>query len=163
MRIRLYLSIMLLSLLSIPMVSAQSNKATLSDLQWVIGTWKRESAKSITYEHWRQQSNRTLEGESYRIVKATGDTAFGESLMLVEMAGEVFYISKVPENKYPVAFKLASLEKGTAVFENPAHDFPQRIIYTQNADGSMTAAIEGPGESADKPKRIEFPFQRVSK
>jgi hypothetical protein len=32
---------------------------------------------------------------------------------------------------------------GEVVFENAGHDFPQRIIYRRNADGTMTARIEG--------------------
>jgi hypothetical protein len=29
------------------------------------------------------------------------------------------------------------------VFENPAHDFPQRVIYHLKDDGTMVASIEG--------------------
>jgi hypothetical protein len=29
------------------------------------------------------------------------------------------------------------------VFENPAHDFPKRIIYRKTADDALTASIDG--------------------
>ena len=34
--------------------------------------------------------------------------------------------------------------RGKAVFENPAHDFPQRILYWLDGAGALHARIEGP-------------------
>jgi hypothetical protein len=51
------------------------------------------------------------------------------------------------------------LNDSVAVFENLQHLFPQRIAYRRQIDGSLLAAIEG--EEKGKPKRIEFPMQRV--
>lgn len=110
---------------------------------------------------WRQLSERTFEGESFRVSKATGDTVFAESLLLVEMASEIFYIPKVVENKYPVPFKLISFEKTKVVFENLEHDFPQRIINVRNSDDSISA-YDG-GRKNGEERQIEFQFQRVKK
>jgi hypothetical protein len=41
------------------------------------------------------------------------------------------------------SFRLTSVEGGRAVFEAPEHDFPKRIIYAVNEDGSRTARIDG--------------------
>jgi hypothetical protein len=46
------------------------------------------------------------------------------------------------------------------VFENPQHDFPTKIVYGLQADGSLLAAIEGPGRDG-KPRRVEYPYKRV--
>jgi hypothetical protein len=40
------------------------------------------------------------------------------------------------------AFRLVRSAPGEAVFENPAHDFPQRIIYRRTGD-RLTGRIEG--------------------
>jgi hypothetical protein len=45
------------------------------------------------------------------------------------------------------------------VFENPQHDFPQRISYTLKGDGKLTAAIAG--SKNGKTRRVEFNYQRV--
>lgn len=131
----------------------------LKELSWLLGTWERESAKSVTYESWRRLSDRTFEGESHRIARATGDTVFTEYLLLVEMGGEIFYIPKVAENEYPVPFKLTSFGNDRVVFDNPGHDFPQRITYQRNADGSLTALTEGNVEGENR--QIVFQFSRV--
>lgn len=41
------------------------------------------------------------------------------------------------------AFRLTSLQDGVAVFEAPEHDYPKRIIYRANRDGTRTARIDG--------------------
>ena len=47
-----------------------------------------------------------------------------------------------PSDAPPTVFPLKSLEAQRAVFENPAHDFPQRVIYERRAD-TLSARIEG--------------------
>jgi hypothetical protein len=45
-------------------------------------------------------------------------------------------------------------------FANPAHDFPQRIVYARAGDGSLLARIEG--ERDGQLSSIEYPMQRVA-
>ena len=49
-----------------------------------------------------------------------------------------------------------------ALFENTAHDFPQRIIYRRDADGSLLARIEGGAERRGKEYRRRNPTDRLS-
>ena len=44
-----------------------------------------------------------------------------------------------------------------AVFENPAHDYPKRIIYARSGDDELVASIDD-GSGA---KRVGYPFRRV--
>jgi hypothetical protein len=39
-------------------------------------------------------------------------------------------------------FKLTRLARQEVVFENPAHDYPKRVIYRKNSDGSLVASID---------------------
>ncbi|MFN0085353.1 MAG: DUF6265 family protein [Blastocatellia bacterium] len=135
-------------------------KATLGDLSWLLGTWKHETANSTVYESWRKLSDRTFEGESWRVAKATQQRVFGEALLLADLGGEIFYLPKVAENPYPVAFKLTLGNAGEAVFENPKHDFPQKIHYKRNADGSVTALVEGAMNGQQR--RLEFHYAKTS-
>ncbi len=48
-------------------------------------------------------------------------------------------------------FRLTSLTEAEAIFEAPEHDFPKRIIYRVNADGSHTVRIDG-GKEDDSGK-----------
>lgn len=57
-----------------------------------------------------------------------------------------------------VAFKLVRNGPREAVFENPEHDFPQRIIYRLESDGALFARIEG--VVSGKEKGRNFPMKR---
>ena len=69
------------------------------------------------------------------------------------------YVAK-PSGQAEAAFSMKSIDDGVVVFENLAHDFPQRIIYRRNADASVTARIEGTvkGESRGR----DFPYTRCA-
>ena len=55
---------------------------------------------------------------------------------------------------------MKSIDDGVVVFENLAHDFPQRIIYRRNRRRRVTARIEGTvkGESRGR----DFPYSRCA-
>ena len=67
-----------------------------------------------------------------------------ESLRLVEMSGEVFYVAKVGHNDLPIAFKLTSGSDDRAVFENPQHDFPKRLEY-RLTEGRLVVTVSDGG------------------
>jgi len=133
----------------------------LDDLRWLEGTWKRETSRGAHYETWRVLSERTFEGEAYVVGASGGTKTVTESLLLVEMGGEVFYIPRPRENPYPVAFRLVETTEDAVTFENPAHDFPKKIIYAKGPDGSLIASIEGPVDGQEAPRRIDYHFTRV--
>ena len=43
----------------------------------------------------------------------------------------------------PPDFKLLESDARSMVFENKAHDFPQRVRYGLRADGALEASISG--------------------
>jgi CubicO group peptidase (beta-lactamase class C family) len=135
-------------------------KITVNDFSWLLGTWKHESATSTTYESWRKLSDKTLEGESWRVNKTTQQKVFGEALLLAEMGGEIFYLPKTSDNPMPVAFKLTQSNAQEVVFENPKHDFPQKIHYKLNADGTVTARVEG--QLGGQQRQIEFRYSKTT-
>jgi hypothetical protein len=46
------------------------------------------------------------------------------------------------------------------VFENAAHDFPQRVLYRREAADRLVARIEGLRNG--QPRGIDFPMQRMA-
>jgi hypothetical protein len=146
--------------LALALGGATAGTSALDDLRWLEGTWVRETGRGTQFETWRVLNAHTFEGESYFVDATGGGKTVTESLLLAEMGGEVFYISRPSENPYPVGFKLVEMKKDSATFENPTHDFPTKIHYVKNADGSLTASIEGPIEGQEQPRRIDFHFTR---
>lgn len=135
----------------------QETQAKLKDLDWLIGTWQRQTSRGTLYEEWQKVSGNTFEGSSYTL--QAGDTTFVEFLRLEQFGTEIFYVPKVPHNLYPVPFKLVKATKNSFTFANPEHDFPQRIIYRYLEAGKMQARIEG--KQGGKETGVDFNFVRL--
>ncbi len=131
---------------------------SIADLGWIAGDWQTPSGgRAQIEEHWTQPGGGTMMGVSRTI--AGGRTVEFEFIRLEERSGDIFYVAH-PKARCPgTDFKLTSLTPQAATFENPQHDFPKRIIYRKNADGSLTASIDG-GEGT---KAMAFPFQPMKK
>ena len=88
-----------------------------------------------------------------------GRTVEYEFLLLrVEANGDINYLAK-PSGQAEAAFKMVRASSTEVVFENPQHNFPQRITYTLKEGEKLTAAIEGTKNG--KTRRIEFNYQRA--
>lgn len=91
-------------------------------------------------------------------VKGSKTISF-EFLRIIENETGIYYISKPSENKEETAFKLIKFNNNEVVFENPEHDFPQRIIYKLEKGTSLFARIEG--KKNGKEMGINFPMNRT--
>lgn len=68
-------------------------------------------------------------------------------------------LSPSPFGHQGVPFAIQSISATKAVFENPQHDFPNRIIYELKPNGEMFARIEG--QKNGQFVFENFNFQRV--
>ncbi|MBL8754175.1 MAG: hypothetical protein JNK15_12815, partial [Planctomycetes bacterium] len=76
-----------------------------------------------------------------------------EFLRLVERDGGLVYIAQ-PNGRTPTEFVLTEIGATRAVFENPRHDFPQRIVYELSPEGGLSASIGY--AKGGKPQRFEW-------
>lgn len=134
-------------------------KPTLQDFAWLAGHWRIEQADRQVDEHWMAPAGGLMMGMA-RNVQGGKVREYEFTLLRQEPNGDIFYVAS-PSQQTQTSFKLTSLRDGEAVFENPQHDFPKKIVYARQADGSLLAAIEGPGRDG-KPRRVEYPFKRVT-
>jgi len=80
-----------------------------------------------------------------------------EYLRIEQRTDGIYYVAH-PKARCPATdFKLTRASATEAVFENPQHDFPKRIIYRKNGDDSLTASIDG-GEGT---KSMSFAFKKI--
>ncbi len=86
-----------------------------------------------------------------------GDRSFFEFLRIEQRDDGIFYVA-MPRGKPGTDFRLTHLEHGRAVFENPEHDFPQRIVYARDGD-VLSATIEGT-ENGEQ-RRSKWRWQRA--
>ncbi len=141
-----------------PSVFSQSSKPELVSLSWFGGCWEgRYSNGKVVSEQWMKPAGETMMGMS-RTVK-NGKTGEFEFVRIVRKEdGSIYYVAK-PSGQEEASFRLVSLEGTRAVFENPTHDFPQRIVYRLSGD-SLIARIEGTMKG--KVRGSDFPYRRVT-
>jgi len=135
---------------------AQDQKPTITALAWLAGCWDGSGGGREYVEQWMKPSGQTMLGMSRTV--ANGKTVAYEFVKIHEQNGDVFYTAK-PSGQAEASFKLIKYANQEAVFENPQHDFPQRVIYKLEKDGALAAAIEG--MSKGKLKKIDFPMRRA--
>lgn len=63
-----------------------------------------------------------------------------EYLRIIERNGGLVYVAQ-PGGNPPTEFVLTELNNQRAVFLNPHHDYPQRIVYELSEKGTLTASI----------------------
>jgi hypothetical protein len=148
-------SLALTLLLSTGLASANP----LARMAWLQGCWGATGgAEAGSIEQWSGPAGGTMIGAS-RTIKGNKTVAY-EFLQIREVEPNVLAYIPQPQGRAPTVFKMSQQTDTETVFENPEHDFPQRIIYRRNADGTLHARIEG--MSKGKMKGIDFPMKRVS-
>lgn len=128
---------------------------TVQDLAWLSGCWASAGGEAGSGEMWTAPAGGTLLGVS-RTVKG-GRTVAHEYMQIRETGpGQIAFIA-LPSGQKEASFPLVRLSGQEAVFENPRHDFPQRVIYRRDGD-SLTGRIEG--SEGGETKAFDFPMKR---
>lgn len=128
-------------------------KAAIADIAWLSGSWVGSRSSGATFEErWSPPKGGSMLAIS-RTVNASGKMSAFEFLRIVEREGGLVYVAQ-PGGAPPTEFVLTELSKTRAVFDNPRHDYPKRIIYELSADGSLTAIIGY--MKGGTPRRFEF-------
>lgn len=151
-------SLLALSLLLITSTGTAASAADIAQLAWLGGCWKSETGEPGSGEHWLPLAGGTLLGVS-RTVKQGKTVAFEFMQIRADENGQLAFIT-LPSGQQTTVFPLLHLSGTEAVFENPQHDFPQRVVYRRVGETRLLARIEGKREG---PLRvIEFPMTRES-
>ncbi len=133
-------------------------KAAIADVAWIAGAWvgTRSSGSSIE-ERWSPPLGGAMLAVS-RTVNKSGKMVAFEYLRIVEREGGLVYAAQpggAPKTEF-VLTESGPTEAGgkRAVFDNPRHDYPKRIVYELSVDGKLSATtgyITG-----GTPRRFEY-------
>jgi hypothetical protein len=130
----------------------------INQLAWLAGQWRLEKAGRVIDEQWMAPAAGVMLGMSRTV--ARGKVIEHEFIQIREGPGGALFFIALPSGQKEAAFQIVSLSAQEAVFENPEHDFPRKITYARQADGSLLAVIEGPGKDGQT-RRVEFAYKRV--
>lgn len=144
----------LLTLTIVPLIAIP---ASIADLAWLSGCWAATNQEAGSGEQWMPPAGGTMLGVGRTV--SDGKTVAFEFIRIVETDdGGLVYIAS-PSGQDTTGFSLVSVDDNEVIFENPDHDFPQRVIYRLVSDQDLIGRIEG--RIHDVERTIDFPMKRT--
>jgi len=116
----------------------------LEKANWLLGNWEYKDTTGTLSENWSIDTDSSYVGNSYFIINKK-DTLHKENIELIETDGHLLYNSVIKGEDYdePVPFQLTKDEDSILIFENPKHDYPNKIEYKLNKNSSLQITISG--------------------
>lgn len=111
---------------------------SLSDFAWLVGSRSVKETVLIE-ERWMEPASNLMLGVS-RTVR--GDKVVEFEYLRIETRADGLYYVAQPGGRPPTDFKLTTWDGTEAIFENPQHDFPKRIIYRKGPDNIVVVRID---------------------
>jgi hypothetical protein len=139
------------------MLVAQRPAAVVKTLSWMSGCWQQSGTNGrLVDEQWMAPRGETMLGMS-RTVRGDSLVEY-EQLRISQRDGKAVYHA-MPSGQTPTEFVAPRVSDTMVVFENPQHDFPQRIIYRKRGADSIVARIEGTMNG--RSRGIDFPYAKA--
>jgi hypothetical protein len=136
--------------------AAGRESPSIARLSWLAGCWERTGDGRHVEEQWMAPRGGTMLGMGRTVTG--GSTSEHEQMQIREEGGRLIFTAK-PSGQAEASFVSLEVADSSVVFENKAHDFPQRIIYRLQPDGSLLARIEG--ERGGKQQGVDFSMSRA--
>lgn len=136
--------------------SARAQARPTESLDWLAGCWQRRTANGLIEEQWSSASGGMLLGFSRTVRR---DTVVEYEFVRIYNAGDTLVYEAQPSRQRRTEFRAMAPFEPAIVFSNPAHDFPQRIIYRRVGNDSLVARIEG--TRSGQARGMDFPYARV--
>ena len=148
-----------LTLASLPLALLLGNPPAGRDVErlaWMAGCWELDTGQRTVEEQWMAPRGGAMIGMS-RTVRA--DRLVGWELVVIRKDSAGLAYHAFPSGQAPAVFPATEVSDSHVVFANPAHDFPQRVIYRLRGD-TLAARVEaGSGAAA---RGSDFPYRRVA-
>jgi hypothetical protein len=120
--------------------------ASVGDLGWLSGAWVSRDGDKWTEEYWTPPRGSVMIGAG---LSGKGRKAewFEHMRIAADKDGALAFFA-MPGGAPASRFPLVWAEKGEIVFENAAHDFPQRIRYRREGEALVTTISRIDGSKA---------------
>lgn len=122
-----------------------SNKSfeKLEKMSWLVGEWENKMPEGNLTETWIKANDSTFTGKTLFIKEK--DTIHNEEIVLSQKGETLYYTPTVigQNNDEPIEFKMTNSTENEFVFENPKHDYPQKIVYKKLNSTNLVATISG--------------------
>ena len=146
----------MLAFAAVVLIGADANDPT-GRLAWMGGCWEWRTPTLVVEEMWQAPRGGMMLGVSRT---TAGDSVVAYEAIRIEARGDALAAIATPSGQPTAEFTSIEIGDSLVVFENLAHDFPQRVIYRHAPGDSMHARIEGILDGAER--SADFRYGRVS-
>jgi len=147
-----------------PGAASTAGADTVASFSWLEGCWRGAVNQREFTEQWTPARAGTMRGTSRMVMegKSHGD----DNLRLEPRAEGLFYvITPVGEKEQTFRFMGKTVDPVGGpndeiyTFENPAQEFPRRIVYRHSAGGGLFAQVEGKVNGVDR--QVIYPMHKI--
>jgi hypothetical protein len=143
MNVTLVLSIV--ALVAAEAVPVQETAYRLEDLAFMAGCWEGRVSgpeqPAVIEERFTKPSTNVMLGTTRWL--SQGRTITYEFTAILQEGADIVMKPYPNGDRSEDDFRLTQLQPLSAVFENPEHDYPKRIIYVAHDDNTLVARIDG--------------------
>ena len=148
----------MLMLASTVTVAQDTGVTSLSSVAWLAGCWSAEQGEAGSGEQWLPPAGGTMLSVS-RTVKDGKTVEFEFMQLRVNAEGKLVFIA-LPSGQKETTFVASNVGQDFVTFENPQHDFPQKVIYRLESPTRLIGRIEG--TRGGTVRGVDFPMRRVT-
>jgi len=149
---------------ALPSSAASVSAESLAEFAWLEGCWTGNVNQRDFREQWMPLRGGMMLGVSQVVMG--GKTVGYEYLKLESRPDGAYYVA-APSDAKEAAFRYVGVTVDTAgdrgdhlyAFENPALEFPRRIVYRHATGGWLYAQVEGKVNGADR--QVIYPMRHV--
>ena len=141
-----------------PSAFAADAPARVDDFAFAAGCWQAIAGDTTMEEQWSRPAGGVMLGMA-RVVSG-GKTVFTEFVEVREKPEGLVMTVALGIGKPPTSFTRIGAGTNEVVFENKAHDFPQRVRYRNDGKDALFARVEGTQKGQAKSE--DFPYKRVA-
>jgi len=129
---------------------------TVERVAWLQGCWETVSPQRTVEEQWMAPRGGSMIGMGRTL---RGGALVEYEIVVIRQQGNQLAYDAHPSGQPSAVFVTNTVSDSLVVFENPQHDFPQKIGYQRTGPDSLLAWVEGTQKG--QTRRIEFPYRRA--
>lgn len=145
---------LLVTLAGFTLIASAPADVAIDDLAWLSGRWESQSGDRWVEETWSAPRGGTM--FAFSRTGSGGALREFEFVRIERGADGILAYLASPGGRSPIAFTLTEADQTQVTFENPAHDYPQRIRYEREGE-SLRATIS----KSDGSEAASWSFRRL--
>jgi hypothetical protein len=146
----------ILLVLGLASPSGAQSALRITSVGWLTGCLEMRRGSRVVEEQRMPERAGTMIGMG-RSVGARGLDDY--ELTVIQQDGDRLLYVAHPRRQPVATFVAIAATADSVLFENPEHDYPQRVGYRRIGTDSVLAWIDGVNNG--KQQRVEFPYRRV--